>query len=335
MKIYAFALLALFTGFMAFGQVTVQTNIPPSLAPGDYLLEVKLNKGGISNFAKYQMDVPAGVTIGEGDSRTGNFTFDDGRAKIVWVTIPTEAEFVMTFKMNVSNTSAGTFNHKFYYLSEEGKKEVEFEPINVTFDASGAKSLASLGGKASADPNEKTAKTTATITTSGGEVTGTTSSNNSNSSVSSNNGSNSSNTSTEPVKSNNETAKTNAESSKTNSESGKTTEPVKTNTDPVVKSNTKEETKPVETAKTTNTSSSSNSSGLVFKVQIGAYGENPSPALFKGLTDKVTVVKEGGFYKALVGKFDTKEEAVAKINELKGQGFQGFLVRYQGGVRVK
>jgi hypothetical protein len=319
MKTYALIFITLFTRLFSFAQVTVQTNLPSSLAPGDYLVEVKINKGAIANFAKYQMDVPAGVTVKEGDTRTGNFTFDDNRAKIVWVSIPSEAEFVVTFKMNFPNAGPATFNHKFYYLAEEGKKEVEFDAITVNFDASAQKEVASLGGRASADPNEATAKTTATITTSSGEVTST--------------ATNNSNTSTEPVKTNNETIKSNTEPVKTN------TEPVKTNTEPVVKNTSAEntkpaETKPVETAKTNNSSSTA-SPGLVFKVQIGAYGENPSPSLFKKLSDKVTVVKEGGFYKALVGRFNTKEEAIEKINELKGVGFQGFLVRYQDGVRVK
>jgi hypothetical protein len=315
MKTYAIILFSLFLS-IAGAQVTVQTNLPASLAPGqEYLIEVKINKGSIANFAKYQIDVPAGVTVTEGDTRTGNFTFDDNRAKIVWVSIPAEAEFIVTFKMNMAASGPGTFVHKFYYLAEEGKKEVEFDPITVNFDASGAKEVVSMGGKATSDPNESAAKTTATITTSSADPV-------TNSNVTSNNAS------TEPVKTNNETVNT-------------STEPVKTNSDPVVKTTPKEETasnktetaKPVETGKTSNTSSAS--PGLVFKVQIGAYGADPSPSLFKGLTDKVTVVREAGFYKALVGRFDTKEEAVAKINELKNYGFQGFLVRYQNGVRVK
>ncbi|MBA3664085.1 MAG: SPOR domain-containing protein [Bacteroidetes bacterium] len=312
--------LSLFLSLRAYTQVTVQTNLPPSIAPGtEALVEVKINKGVILNFSKYQIDVPAGVTVSEGDSRTGNFTFDENRAKIVWVSLPSEPEIIVTFKMTMpSSTGPGVFNHKFYYLGEDGKKEVEFEAVNVNFDASGAKSFASLGGKAATDPAEKgTAKTTATLTTSSGDPV-------------TNNNSGGNNTNTEPVKTNTEPVKTNTEPVKTNAE------PVKTNTEPVVNTTSKENTTAKEntSAKTNNTASSS-SSGLVFKIQIGAYGENPSPSLFKGLSEKVTVVKEGGFYKALVGKFSTKEDAVSKINQLKGQGFQGFVVRYQDGVRVK
>ncbi|MGZ3918732.1 MAG: SPOR domain-containing protein [Bacteroidia bacterium] len=312
MKISAFLFLSLFVSTITFGQVTVQTNIPSRIAPGsEVLVEVKINKGSISNFSKYQMDVPAGVSVSEGDTRTGNFTFEEQRAKIVWVSIPTEPEFIVTFKMTMpSSPGSGTFTHKFYYLAEEGKKEVEFDPINVNFDASGAKTLVSMGGKATSEPVDPRTGGTATITTSEATETSSTA-------VVTN-----SNTTPEPVKTNTEPVKTN-------------NEPVKVKDEPVVKTTTNETPKTTENTTTKTNNNSASSAGLVFKVQIGAYGADPSPSLFKGLPDKVTVVKEGGFYKALVGRFSTKEEAVAKINELKNHGFQGFLVRYQDGIRVK
>ncbi len=75
-NLYSTLLLSIISIF-TFGQVTIQTNLPASIAPNSNLnIEVKINKGSIANFSKYQMDVPAGVNVSEGNSKTGNFSFE-------------------------------------------------------------------------------------------------------------------------------------------------------------------------------------------------------------------------------------------------------------------
>jgi hypothetical protein len=307
--------------------VTVQTNLPASLAPNtNILFEVKITKGSISNFSKYQVDVPAGVTVTEGDSKTGNFTFEDNRAKIVWVSIPAEAEFVVTFKVNTGGASgAGVFNQKFYFLDNGSKKEVEFEPVNVTFDPSGATSVASLGGTAGNPSTSSEPKGSVTSTESTGSNTTTTPA--------------SSTTSETPVATTTETKTNTSTPSSTETKTTSTTSTSgSASTEPAVTKTTPTETKTTEstssssasTAKTTNTSAT----GLVFKVQLSASANDPGKAKFAN-AGKVTISFEDGLYKVLVGSFSTKEEAIEKMNQLKGSGFNGFVVRYQNGTRVK
>ncbi len=121
------------------GQVTLTTNMPASLSSGSNTdIEVKINKGSIANFAKYQMDVPVGVNITEVDSKSGNFTFENNRAKIVWVSVPSEAEFTLKFKVSVTSSAPaeGAVIQKFYFLENGAKKEIEAEPMNVQFGGS-------------------------------------------------------------------------------------------------------------------------------------------------------------------------------------------------------
>ena len=75
-KIYSIIIL-LSLSFCLNAQVTISTNMPKSLAPNANIeLQIKINKGSIANFAKYQIDVPNGITVTEGDNKTGNFTFE-------------------------------------------------------------------------------------------------------------------------------------------------------------------------------------------------------------------------------------------------------------------
>lgn len=310
-------LVILFFGTLTINaQVSVQTNLTPKIAPGaDLVLEVKINKGAINNFSKYQIDVPAGVTISEGDTRSGNFTFDGGRAKIVWVSIPSEPEFIVSFKMKTGSASGpGVFNHKFYYLDNGGKQEVELEPVSVTFDPSGVSSLASLGGAAIASKPAE-AKTNEPAVTNTPEAPKTEVVN------------------TPPKEEPKNEIVNTPPKEEPKTEIAKTTpkeEPVKTpvkETPPVVENTPK-------TVSSENTGARTNSGGIVYKVQIGAYGEDPGKSKFASI-GKVVVSKEGGFYKVLVGDYNSKDEAISRLNQLKGSGFNGFVVSYQNGVRIK
>jgi hypothetical protein len=312
-KIYSFILFLSFS-FCFNAQITMQTNMPKSIAPNaNITVEIKINKGGITNFAKYQMDVPAGVTVTEGDSKTGNFTFESGRAKIVWVSIPTDPEFVVTFKLNAGSASgASVFNHKFYYLDNGVKKEVEGEAINVTFDGSGATVATSLPTETKTETKTEPVKETKTETTTTPTETKVATTE----------------TKTEPVK---ETKTTTTPTETKVATTETKTEPVKeTKTEPEVKvTKTEPEIKVTKTeAKTTS------ASGVVYKIQLGAYGTDPGQGKFAAI-GKVTMSNEGGFVKALYGSFSTKEEALKKREELISKGFTGFVVAYQNGVRVK
>lgn len=115
------------------------TNIPTSVAPDVTLnVEVKLNKGSIGNFSKYELEVPDGFTAAEGKSKTGYFTFEKNRVKIVWVTLPVEAEFVVSFKLKTPATLGPlVLNQKFFYIESGVKKEVNGPQIDVKVDPSG------------------------------------------------------------------------------------------------------------------------------------------------------------------------------------------------------
>lgn len=244
---------------MSKAQITIQTNIPSSIAPStEHKVEVKVSKGSISGFAKYQMDLPAGMTASEGRSIQGSFTFEEQRAKIVWVNIPTENDFVFSFVLNTGAVKgAVTLNQKFFYLEDGGKKDMEPEPLNIKIEDGGASTLASLGI-------------------------------NDNAGIAQNN----------PPKENT---------------------PVKTET-PV-----KEEPK---------SNNASVAGGLVYRLQLGAFGADPGKAKFSN-AGNVTIVKEDGLYKVLVGSFNSKEEALKKREDLITKGIGCFLAAYKDGVRQK
>ena len=124
----AFTIFALTSVTALFSQITIVSNIPANITAGASIdAEVKLTKGAVGNFAKYQLDAPLGYVVTPVEIKGGNFTFENQRAKIVWVSVPSEAEFILKFKIQANSDAAnpGTFSQKFYYLENNEKKEVE------------------------------------------------------------------------------------------------------------------------------------------------------------------------------------------------------------------
>jgi cell division protein FtsN len=138
-KLLTFLALTSFTA--AFSQITLNGNFPASMSAGSSAdVDVKINKGAVGNFAKYQMDVPAGIIISSIDVKNGNFTFENQRAKIVWVSVPSDPEFTIKLKVQAASDapSSATFAQKFYYLENNEKKEVEASPVIVSIGGGGA-----------------------------------------------------------------------------------------------------------------------------------------------------------------------------------------------------
>ncbi|GAB4207177.1 MAG: hypothetical protein Fur0023_17720 [Bacteroidia bacterium] len=97
-------------------------------------LEVRITKAHINSFAKYQMEIAPGINVSELDVKGGNFSIEGNKAKVVWINLPTENEFVIKLKISFNNQASFpiTLYQKFYYLENSIKKEVSAEPLVIT-----------------------------------------------------------------------------------------------------------------------------------------------------------------------------------------------------------
>jgi hypothetical protein len=313
-KIVIFFALINYSSFIA--QISINANIPSTISLDNSTdIEVKINKGTVSSFAKYQMDVPAGIVVSSVDSKSGNFTFENQRAKIVWVSVPIDPEFSIKFKVLASSEAPNQaiFSQKFYYLENNEKKEVEANPITVTISgavASDETASASNDNKP-AEPKEKS-KTyvdqNITVTT------------------------------TEYKNEDKPSSETNGNSAatvSTTTESVKTYTNAETKTIVTKKTTTTYESKEVESSanKVSAASTSGSSLGMTFKIQIGAYSLKPDKSKFPN-AGNVNVDLINGMYKITTGTFKTLDDAVKRRDELKVKGYNGFIVRYKDGVRI-
>ncbi len=114
-------------------QNTLEHNLPESLpANSFYTLEVSIKKGDLVSFSKYQLEVPDYVTVTEGNSLDGHFSFEKKRAKIVWVECPKQPVFTFTMRLYIGFLSGEiSFEHRFYYVENNLRKEISDDEIRV------------------------------------------------------------------------------------------------------------------------------------------------------------------------------------------------------------
>lgn len=286
----------------AFSQITINANFPSSMGAASSVdADVKINKGTVGNFAKYQLDVPVGYVISALDAKGGNFTFENQRAKIVWVSVPSETEFTIKLKVQANSdaVSPATFAQKFYYLENNEKKEVEAAPAVITIGGGGA--VASTSAPAETKPTTTTPPPTETKPIE-----------------------------TKPVEST-PVSSTPAETKPVESKPVATSTPSETK--PVESKPVTTTSAPAEPKSTSTAKSSTSSAGMTFKVQLGAYSNQPSKSKFSGV-GSVNIDLINGMYKVTTGNFKTIEEAVKYRDELKSKGYDGFIAKYKDGVRI-
>jgi hypothetical protein len=301
----------------AFSQELSITNSLPSSGTAGQDIEAKytLTKSPtMGSFAKFQVDLPAGFNAQSIDIKGGNFTFENNRVKIVWVSLPGDASFDFTFKMTPASNASGNVSlaPQFFYLENNVKKEYAVPPASIDFGGGGG------GAVATDNTNNATNNTTTdNSTTSTNNTTtdnSTTSTNTTTDNTANNNTQSSNTTATDNVANNNTSTNTNTQSTNTNNNTSSNN-----NT-----SNT-----------TSNTSTTSAKSNVVYHIQLAALTNKPNKARFAEY-GTVKVVEDAGLFKVLVGKFTTLADARAYKKTLIAKGAEGvFVVAYENGVRVK
>lgn len=107
---------------------------PVKNGPFEYTVNIRVNKGNLNKFAKVEDYIPEGFRVIEGDSKDGIFRFNQGMVKILWMTLPEEQEFDISYIV-VPDPGQDMKNFKvegvFSYISGNETKSVDIDPEQV------------------------------------------------------------------------------------------------------------------------------------------------------------------------------------------------------------
>ncbi|MBZ0205564.1 MAG: hypothetical protein K8H89_04520 [Flavobacteriales bacterium] len=131
-----FNVVGLFLFNMLLGSdVSIVQNMPERIDPGtEVRVTVTVTKAQISGFAKLQIDLPPGFTATAIDTRGASFTFADGKAKFIWMALPTQSSFKVSYTLSADADANGTFpvTARLSYIEDNERKTADMAPATIT-----------------------------------------------------------------------------------------------------------------------------------------------------------------------------------------------------------
>jgi len=117
-------------------EVKIKHNPPENMAPAtEAVVVVELDKSDVTGFAKYQITVDDGLSIEVIESAGASFTFNNGKAKFIWMALPANEEFSISYRIRTTGAAKGrkALDSRFSYIYENERKnhDVPTHYINV------------------------------------------------------------------------------------------------------------------------------------------------------------------------------------------------------------
>ena len=115
--------------------VTVTQKVPSSAkADSEFTVELRIQKGSTVGFAKLQQELPEGFTAVEDKNNGASFTFSNQTVKFIWMSLPNDAEFTISYKVKVAAGTSGdqSIGGKFSYVTDNAKQTSDIESATIT-----------------------------------------------------------------------------------------------------------------------------------------------------------------------------------------------------------
>lgn len=125
--------LLLFNLFFA-GDVSIVQDLPARMEPGtEVRVTVTVNKAQVSGFAKLQIDLPPGLSASAIETRGASFTFADGKAKFIWMALPAQPSFKVSYTLSADANASGTLPviARLSYIEDNERKTADMKPATI------------------------------------------------------------------------------------------------------------------------------------------------------------------------------------------------------------
>lgn len=119
--------------------VSVNVGVPSEVNAGaEFDVELTLQKGSIESFARFQQDLPNGLTAQVVDPANANFSFENQKIKIIWLKLPSEKELKVLYRLRVDERLKGVFDLKgvFSYIDDNQRKSVSVVSSSIVIKQS-------------------------------------------------------------------------------------------------------------------------------------------------------------------------------------------------------
>lgn len=113
--------------------VIQEHDFPSTLIPGEeQVVTWSLDIHGCEGFARFQIQLPEGLTAEPRETSNASYTFEAGKAKFIWMELPAQPTLQVTLAIKASREfSGGVVTQWFSFIQNGSRKDVEFEPHHV------------------------------------------------------------------------------------------------------------------------------------------------------------------------------------------------------------
>lgn len=134
------ALILSVASFFTQSDMNLTFDMPTEVVAGEsFILNIDVDKGDISNFAKLQLNFPEGFSAELLEGQEGTFTFYDQKMKLIWISLPSDSKFQVKVKINTDKSITGDFNFNgkisFVFDGERKSKDLVTPRFNISPNA--------------------------------------------------------------------------------------------------------------------------------------------------------------------------------------------------------
>ena len=115
--------------------VVITHETPATMQAGtEVKVTVTIDKGTLNGFAKLQIDLPEGLSATAIETKGASFTFADGKAKFIWMALPNQPQFKVSYTLGAASDATGSLpiNGKFSYIEDNERKTEDLATTSVT-----------------------------------------------------------------------------------------------------------------------------------------------------------------------------------------------------------
>lgn len=135
MKRVWFWVLILFTQSVLGQSLSINIMAPDKIYSGtDFIVNVNINKGQVDGFGRLLIKIPSGFTPFEKVSNNGKFEFDGEQIKIVWLNLPQENGYSISFGVKAAPNMEGyqVLRSEMSIGTSQGSYRAEARPHIIT-----------------------------------------------------------------------------------------------------------------------------------------------------------------------------------------------------------
>ncbi|MBN1413917.1 MAG: hypothetical protein JW973_02350 [Bacteroidales bacterium] len=129
-NLFVLLVLQLFTG-----NVSITMQAPTQVTAGtEFEVKLTLNKSDLEGFSRFQQNIPPGLEAVSATSANADFSFSENRLRLIWLRMPQQDEFTVTYKIKVDQRLKGVFDlgGKFSYIDNNERKSVDVASQSIT-----------------------------------------------------------------------------------------------------------------------------------------------------------------------------------------------------------